>query len=217
MNIQVVSGGVVVNSILLPDTATIAADGASASWPGGGAFDAPEGSTLFVHAGASIGWTLAGGVLSAPSAPAPSLAALQAATIAAAQAAGAAIVADIYPTPSTETAFQNAALIVRSCGNAAPPSSDPDYALFNSVAASYGLSPAAFAALVAVSISQSLALKLAEGALSAAVAAATSAAGIAAALATFETALGAVVTALNAALPAPIAAPAAIVIVGVNG
>jgi hypothetical protein len=216
MNVQVIAGGVVVNSILLPDNATIAPGGASASWPGGGKYSAPAGSTLMEQAGAQIGWALSGGVLSAPAAGTPSLAALQAQTVAAARAASTQIVSAIYPTAAAQAAFDNAANRLQPADGSPPISTSPYFAGFNALASAYGLTATAFAALLVVAQTQSWTLHEAERTLEDAVAAATTAPEIATALAAFETAIGAVVAALNAALPSPITAPAAITISGVN-
>jgi hypothetical protein len=72
---QIVKNGAVVNVIAVDPSAVVAPGGAKITWPGG-YFDAPSGATLMMQAGAAIGWTLSGGVLVAPAAPAPTQATL---------------------------------------------------------------------------------------------------------------------------------------------
>jgi hypothetical protein len=146
---------------------------------------------------------------------APTLADLAAATVAAASAACANLVAQIYPDPTHQAAFANAASIVNGAGGAAPTSA-PMAAKFAALAAVYGFLPAAFATLVVAMQGASFDLSAALATLNGAASAAATPAALAAALAAFETALAAVVAEIAAAgLPA-VAAPAAISIVGVN-
>jgi hypothetical protein len=148
--------------------------------------------------------------------PFASLAQLQALLIAAASAACAAVTKQIYTDPAHQAAGQNAGVIVAMAGGA-PTSSSPSFAAFNTYAAAWGLTPAAFATLVEALTNQSLALSSALNALEGASAAATTADQLATALSTFEAALESVVTAINAAgTPFPMTVPAAISIVGIN-
>jgi hypothetical protein len=166
--------------------------------------------------GASPGWTYVGGALVAPVSAAPSQAILVARLVAGASAACADVVAQIYPDPAHQAAFQNAASIVNSNGGAAP-SAAPLAAKFAALAAVYGLSATAFATLVAAMQGASFDLSAALATLTGAASAATTPAGLAAALDAFETALAATVAEINAAgLPSAIAAPAAISITGIN-
>jgi hypothetical protein len=61
---QIVSGGVVVNTILVQDGSTLADN--AITTPDGSVLAAPAGSEYMSQPGAAISWTLAAGVLSAP-------------------------------------------------------------------------------------------------------------------------------------------------------
>jgi hypothetical protein len=146
----------------------------------------------------------------------PTQAAATASLLTAASAAAAAVTAQIYTDPAHQAAGQNAGVIVAQAGGA-PASASPFFASFNTYAAAWGLTPAAFATLIEVLMNQSMALSSALNALQAASTAATSLPQLATALSTFETAIGAVVVAINAAgTPFPMTAPPAISIKGIN-
>lgn len=64
--VHVISGGSVVNAILVPAGATVSPSGARVSWDGDG-LDAPEGAKLAIGPdGAGIGWTITGADWSPP-------------------------------------------------------------------------------------------------------------------------------------------------------
>jgi hypothetical protein len=218
INAQIVTSGVVTNSIVVDSSAALSAGGTVLTFTGG-SLTAPTGSTFMLQAGAGIDWTLVNGVLIAPAAPVPptpTQAQLQASLVTEASAACANITGQIYTDPAHEAAGQNAGVMAALAGGA-PTSSSPFFAAFNAYAAAWGLAPAAFATLVVVLMNQSLALSTALNALEAASEAATTAAQLATALSTFEPAIGAVVSAINAAgTPFPMTAPAAISIQGIN-
>ena len=151
----------------------------------------------------------------APSAPAPPLAQIAAALVASGTAATAAIVAQIFPDPARQAAFQNAASILNGNGGVAPTTA-PLAAAFASLAAAYATSPANFAAFVLTGQAASLNLSAAQATLTAAAKTATMVAELDAALAAFQTAIDAIVTSLDAALPTPLAAPAPIRVAGLN-
>jgi hypothetical protein len=146
----------------------------------------------------------------------PTQASLQASLVAAATAAAASVTAQVYTDPSHQAAGQNAGLIVVMAGGA-PTSSSPFFSAFNSYAAAWGLTPAAFATLIETLVNESMALSSALNTLEAATSSATTAAQLATALSAFETAVNAVVTAINAAgTPFPMTPPPAISIPGIN-
>lgn len=153
----------------------------------------------------------------APPPPAPPTQAMLAEQLAAAASAACAkVVAQIFPDPTHQAAFQNAASIVNGAGGAAP-TADPLATKFAALAAVYGLSASAFATLVMAMQGASFDLSAALAALDAAADAATTSAALATALAAFETAIATVVAEINAAgLPASIASPAPISIAGIN-
>jgi hypothetical protein len=151
----------------------------------------------------------------APYAP-PPVVQLAAALVAAASAACAAVVAQIYPDPAHQAAFQNAASIVNGNGGAAPTAA-PMAAKFAALAAVYGLSASAFAMLVTAMQGASFDLSAALAALDAAASAAATSAALATALTAFETAIAAVVAEINAVgPPVSVSAPAPIALPGVN-
>ena len=215
MIVQIIESGTVVNCAIVADGATVSST--AATWTGG-EFLAPGGSMLMAQSGAGIGWTLSGSALIPPAASTETvpLATLAASVLSAANAAGSAVLAQIYPDATHQAAGQNAAMIAAISGGA-PASTSPFYAAFNSYAAVFGVTPAALAALALVLTNQSMALSAATITLQTAASAATTAAQLATALAAFEAALAGVVAAVNA-VPPPVAlvAPAAISIVGVN-
>jgi hypothetical protein len=67
---QIITSGVVTNSILVDSSAVLSNGGETLSGAGF-SLTAPSGSTFILQAGAGIGWTLSGGVLVAPASPAP--------------------------------------------------------------------------------------------------------------------------------------------------
>ena len=148
--------------------------------------------------------------------PAPTLPMLAREVVGAASAACAAIVAQVFPDPAHQAAFQNAASIINGNGGAAA-ASGPFASAFAALAAAYGAPPAAFVGFVIAAQSASLTLGAALATLSNSAAAAATPADLASALSAFETAIGAVAAALDAALPSPVAPPAPIVIPGIDG
>ena len=163
---------------------------------------------------AYLAWVAAGNTPT-PVTP-PSLAELKASLAAAASAAASAIVAQVMPDAAHQAAVQNAASIVNGNGGSAP-SSGPMAAKFTALAATYGMTSSAFAALVLAMQGASFDLSAALASLSVASASATSTTDLASALAAFETAIVAVVAEVNAASPPmAIASPAAISIAGIN-
>jgi hypothetical protein len=150
-----------------------------------------------------------------PPPPPPSVPMLARALVAAASQACASIVAQVYPDPAHQAAFQNAASIINGNGGAAP-TAGPLAAAFAALASAYDATPDAFAGFVLAAQAASLTLGAALATLSSAAAAASAAADLTAALAAFETAIGGVVSELDAALPSSITAPAAIAIAGLT-
>jgi hypothetical protein len=177
---------------------------------------AASGEVTITHWDSSLGTQPTQAQISAALVAPPSQAQLQASLFSAAIAATVAVTVQIFTDPAHAAAGQNAGVIVAMAGGA-PTSSSPFFAAFNAYAAAWGLTPAAFAALIEVLMNQSMGLSSALNALEAASTAATTSAQLATALSTFETAIGAVVTAINAAgTPFPMTAPPAISIKGIN-
>ena len=148
--------------------------------------------------------------------PSPTVAQLAAQLVSAATSVAAAIVGQVFVTPASQAALQNAALIILVNGGTAP-STGPNASALASMATAYGASSvSAFATMVTTSVTQSITLETALVNLQAAAQVASTSSALASALSTFETAVAGVISALNAVLVLPIVAPAAIVIPGIN-
>jgi hypothetical protein len=70
INAQIVTSGVVTNSIVVDSSAALSSGGTVLTFAGG-SLTVPSGSVFMLQAGAGIGWTLVDGVLVAPSSPSP--------------------------------------------------------------------------------------------------------------------------------------------------
>lgn len=155
------------------------------------------------------------GEIAAYAPPPVDLAALKARAGAAISGYADAVINQVAPTASRLAAFQSVAGILAASGGAAP-TSGPYADTFAALAASYGVSPVAFANLVLTTQNASLRIETQRSTAAGAVAAASNPAQIAAAITAFSSALASVIGDVNASSTTPISPPPAISVPGVT-